>query len=259
MEAGLNTIPCLIQTDAIRFDEYAQLLDNIKNQAMTPMDIALFIKKRLAAGDSKSVIAAHLSVNNNYITHHLALTEMSAIVQNAYIAGKVKGAQLIYRLNKLYDESPALAESMINDHEEMTNALILQARKSLEVHGDNVLIQDKHKAEVVHVLYDSPSDNDNPEVCDHAPELSGSAVVLPYHNPDNEEPATNRLTDPNKIKKPLLLASYRSNQACVVLLHERPTQTGFIWIKLEDTGEKIEVHAEQIKLSFLTEARGKDA
>ena len=42
------------------------------------------------------------------------------------------------------------------------------------------------------------------------------------------------------------------------MLHERPTETGFIWIKLENTGEKIEVLADTIKLNLLTEAQGKE-
>ena len=260
VDAGLDTIPCLIQTDETRFDDYAQLLDNIKNQAMAPMDIALFIIKRMTAGDSKSMIAEQLSVNNNYITHHLALTKMSAIVQNAHAAGKAKGAQLIYRLNKLYDESPALAETIINNNDEITNALILQARKSLEVNSDDELIQSHSESEVKSILYDvSITGNDSQGASEHAPEPLVTVKELPYHNPDNEEPANTRLIDPNKIKKPLLLAYYLGNQACIVLLHERPTETGFIWIKLEDAGEKIEVVAEQIKLSILTEARGKDA
>ena len=40
------------------------------------------------------------------------------------------------------------------------------------------------------------------------------------------------------------------------MLHERPTEAGFVWIKLEDIGETIEVLAEQVKLSILTEMQG---
>ena len=257
LEAELSTIAAIVQQDAVVFDDYSQVLENTKRANMAAMDIALFIKKRIAAGDSKGKIAEQLSEKASYITFHLALTEMSAIVQNAYAAGKVKGAQLIYQLNKLYDESPELAEIIINNNDEITNALIIQARKSLKVHAKDGQIQSQSEAEVLRVLYDLPTtDNDNQEAIGHAPEPSAIAIVLPYHNPGNEESVNTRLTDPNKIKKPLLLAYYLGNQACIVLLHERPTETGFIWIKLEDTGEKLEVIAEQIKLNILTEARG---
>ncbi|PPD55378.1 MAG: hypothetical protein CTY12_00970 [Methylotenera sp.] len=257
VEAGLETIPCLIQTDAIRFDQYAQILDNIKHQAMTAMDIALFIKKRLAAGDSKSQIAEQLCVNNNYITHHLALTEMSVIVKNAYLAGKVRGAQLIYRLNKLYDESPVLAENLISHHDEISHALILQARKSLATEADALPRQNQHQAEVKDAVSRvSNTHHGHQEDNDLVPASLVVAKELPYHNPDHEAPAKTPLTSPNRIKKPLLLAHDQNNQACVVLLHTRPTTAGLIWIKLEDTGEKLEVIATQIKLNLLTEAQG---
>jgi len=44
----------------------------------------------------------------------------------------------------------------------------------------------------------------------------------------------------------------------MVLLHHKPTTAGFIYIKLELTGECLEVPAEAIKLNLLTEALGKE-
>jgi hypothetical protein len=44
----------------------------------------------------------------------------------------------------------------------------------------------------------------------------------------------------------------------MVLLHHKPTTAGFIHIKLELTGECLEVPAEAIKLNLLTEALGKE-
>lgn len=267
VDAGLDTIPCLIQVDEVRFDDYAQLLDNIKNQAMTAMDIALFIKKRMVAGDSKSAIAEKLSVNNNYITHHLALTEMSEVVQSAYDNGKIKGAQLIYRLNKLYGASPALAETIINNNDEITNALIIQVRKSLEAPAQyQICVEDlpegyASQSAVDHVSNSADYDSNNAvnqDVSDDPSESSVTVKALPYHNPDNEESSNTKLADPSKIKKPLLLARYQGHQACVVLLHEKPTEAGLIWIKLEDTAEKLEVVAETITLGMLTEAQGKE-
>jgi len=40
----------------------------------------------------------------------------------------------------------------------------------------------------------------------------------------------------------------------MVLLHQKPSTAGFIHIKLELTGECLEVPAEAIKLNLLTEA-----
>ena len=241
LEAELSTIAAIVQQDAMVFDDYSQVLENTKRANMAAMDIALFIKKRIAAGDSKGKIAEQLSESASYISFHLALTEMPAFVETAYKAGKVNGAQLVYQLNKLYDESPTLTESIINHNNEITNALIIQARKSLEAGVDVGAEPALNQA-----------DGDN------TAKLPVTTQTISYHSPSNKAPASTRPTDPSKIKKPLLLAYYQGNQSCMVMLHERPTEAGFVWVKLDDTGETIEVLAEQVKLSMLSEAQGRE-
>ena len=240
LEAGLSTIAAIIETNASAFDDYSQVLENTKRANMAAMDIAQFIQKRIAAGDSKSSIAEKLSENANYVTYHLALLDMPEMIAEAYSQGKIKGAQLIYRLINLYKDAPVLAESLINSNDEITNALILKARKIEATTDTNNVSQD---VDTTHV--------------------SVAAQVLPYHNPANEELPTAKRTDltktePSKIKKPLLLGFYQDHQPCMVLLHHKPTTAGFIHIKLELTSEYLEVPAEAIKLNLLTEALGKE-
>ena len=240
LEAGLSTIAAIIETNASAFDDYSQVLENTKRTNMAAMDIAQFIQKRIAAGDSKSNISEKLSENANYVTYHLALLDMPEMIAEAYSQGKIKGAQLIYRLINLYKDAPVLAESLINSNDEITNALILKARKIEATTDTNNVSQD---VDTTHV--------------------SVAAQVLPYHNPANEELPTAKRTDltktePSKIKKPLLLGFYQDHQPCMVLLHHKPTTAGFIHIKLELTSEYLEVPAEAIKLNLLTEALGKE-
>lgn len=239
LEAGLGTIAAIIETNASAFDDYSQVLENTKRANMAAMDIAQFIQKRIAAGDSKSNIAEKLSENANYVTYHLALLDMPEMIALAYSQGKIKGAQLIYRLINLYKNAPVLAESLINSNEEITNALILKACKTEAATDINNATQDVDTTDTALV--------------------SVATQVLPYHNPANEELSKARRadltkTEPSKIKKPLLLGFYQDHQPCMVLLHHKPTTAGFIHIKLELTGECLEVPAEAIKLNLLTEA-----
>ena len=243
LEAGLSTIAAIIETNASVFDDYSQVLENTKRANMAAMDIAQFIQKRIAAGDSKSNIAEKLSENANYVTYHLALLDMPEMIAEAYSQGKIKGAQLIYRLINLYKDAPVLAESLINSNEEITNALILKARKTEAATDTNNAPQDVEPTDTALV--------------------SVTTQILPYYNPANEERPTAKLIDPtktelNKIKTPLLLGFYQDHQPCMVLLHQKPTTAGFIHIKLELTGEYLEVPAEAIKLNLLTEALGKE-
>jgi ParB family transcriptional regulator, chromosome partitioning protein len=243
LEAGLSTIAAIVETNASAFDDYSQVLENTKRANMAAMDIAQFIQKRIAAGDSKSNIAEKLSENANYVTYHLALLDMPEMIAEAYKQGKIKGAQLIYRLINLYKDAPTLAESLINSNQEITNGLILKARK-IEVNTEtNRASQD----------VDIEAIESNSVPTQH----------LSYHNQANEERPTTKLIDAtktelNKIRKPLLLGYYQEHQPCMVLLHHKPTTAGFIHIKLELTGECLEVPAEAIKLNLLTEALGKE-
>lgn len=89
-------------------------------------------------------------------------------------------------------------------------------------------------------------------------ESGGSKVEasqIPSHNPAIEkDPAAPYLSDPSKIKKPLLLGTYKGT-AVMVMLYKRPTTPGLVFIKYEDgTGEE-EVEFGKVKSLTLTESR----
>lgn len=78
---------------------------------------------------------------------------------------------------------------------------------------------------------------------------------IPSHNPDNEkDAAAPYLADPSKIKKPLLLGTYKGSDV-MVMLNKRPTTPGLIFVKHENgTGEE-EVEFGKVKNLTLTEAQ----
>ena len=59
--AGLLSIPAIVQVDEVAFDDYSQVLENTQRDNLTPLDIARFIQKRKALGESNSQIARNLS------------------------------------------------------------------------------------------------------------------------------------------------------------------------------------------------------
>ena len=87
--AGLLTIPAIVQADEEAFDDYSQVLENTQRDNLTPLDIARFIQKRKALGESNSQIARNLSEKPEWVTYHLALIDMPPEIQQAYDAGQV--------------------------------------------------------------------------------------------------------------------------------------------------------------------------
>ena len=90
--AGVLTIPAIVQGDAVAFDDYSQVLENTQRDNLTALDIARFIQKRKALGESNSQIARNLSEKPEWVTYHLALIDMPPEIQQAYDAGQLTGA-----------------------------------------------------------------------------------------------------------------------------------------------------------------------
>ena len=58
--------------------------------------------------------------------------------------------------------------------------------------------------------------------------------------------------DPDKIKKAIVLATYK-RRACRLVLSKRWSSEGFAWIKFEDDGSEEEIELSQLKLNRLIE------
>jgi ParB family chromosome partitioning protein len=100
--AGMRTIPVFVHKAP---DDYRQVAENLHRADLSPMEMALFIKRRLDAGEKKNEIAAKLGYKNGYVTEHLALLEAPPCVEKAYANGATS-ARTLYDLRRLHDEFP---------------------------------------------------------------------------------------------------------------------------------------------------------
>jgi len=100
--AGMATMPVFVHKAP---DDYMQVAENLHRADLSPMEMALFIKRRLDAGEKKNEIAAKLGYKNGYVTEHLALLEAPPCVEKAYANGATS-ARTLYDLRRLHDEFP---------------------------------------------------------------------------------------------------------------------------------------------------------
>jgi ParB family chromosome partitioning protein len=105
--AGLAEIPAWVHTKLTGYD---QVIENLHRADLSPMEVALFIQERLAAGDKKGDIARRLGKKGSFVTEHLALVEAPACVEQAYANG-VTSARTLYELRTLWDEFPAQVDA----------------------------------------------------------------------------------------------------------------------------------------------------
>jgi ParB family chromosome partitioning protein len=141
--AGLHSIPAFVHRAP---DTYMQVAENLHRADLSPMEMALFIRKRMEAGDTRTEIAAGLGYKKSYVTEHLALLESPVCVEKAYASG-VSSARTLYDLRRLHDEFPQQVDAWFASGAEVTResvaALADKVRHdeqrtdaSLDVQGD---------------------------------------------------------------------------------------------------------------------------
>jgi ParB family chromosome partitioning protein len=126
--AGLTEIPAFIDTTA---DSYDQVIDNEQRDGLKPLELALFVQKRLAAGDNQAEIAKRLGKSRQYVTLATALIEAPDWLLDAYRQGRCKGMTELYELRRLHGEHPQYIEAWTSDRESITRDGISALRAEL--------------------------------------------------------------------------------------------------------------------------------
>jgi ParB family transcriptional regulator, chromosome partitioning protein len=126
--AGLAEIPAFIDTSA---DSYDQVIENEQRQGLKPLELALFVQKRLAAGDKQAEIARRLGKSRQYVTLATALIEAPDWLLEAYREGRCKGMAELYELRRLHGEQPQRIEAWAAQRESITRDGVAALRADL--------------------------------------------------------------------------------------------------------------------------------
>lgn len=232
--AGLPTIPSIVQADEVAFDDYSQVLENTQRDNLTALDIARFIQKRKALGESNSQIARNLSEKPEWVTYHLALIDMPFEIQQAYDAGQVTGAKATYELRKLHGKDPDAVKELIASGEEITQVRIREVAAPVRT-VQTVQIKTTEKSRV-------------PE--------SQSIVIEKMTAADLHTPIVDAVvqqSNPEKLMVPSVLGIYQG-ASVQVLFQFKPSEPGVVWIRSPESDAPQEVLADQITLSRIEEA-----
>jgi ParB family chromosome partitioning protein len=108
--AGLREIPALIDTTG---DSYDQMIENEQRVGLTPLELALFVQKRLAAGDKRAEIARRLGKSRQYLTLATALIEAPEWLLDAYRQGRCRGLAELYEIRRLHGEHPRQVQAWV--------------------------------------------------------------------------------------------------------------------------------------------------
>ena len=99
--AGLATIPAFVDASA---DSYDQVIENEQREGLKPLELALFVQKRLALGDKQADIARNLGKSRQWVTLATALIEPPDWLLQAYRDGRCRGMNELYELRRLHGQ-----------------------------------------------------------------------------------------------------------------------------------------------------------
>ena len=126
--AGLTTIPVFIDTTA---DNYDQVIENEQREGLRPLELAMFVQKRLALGDNQAEIAKRLGKSRQWVTLATAMIEPPDWLLDLYRQGRCRGMMELYELRRLHGEHPQYIEAWVAERDAITRDGVAGLRAEL--------------------------------------------------------------------------------------------------------------------------------
>lgn len=158
--AGKTHIPAHVDKD---FDGYDQVNENRQRADLSPRELALFIDKRVKAGDKKGEIARRLKVSPSEISFHLALLTLPGCVNDLYESKQCRSAQLLSMLTSLYKKDRQTVEAFCCGSDPITRSMIDKLSAQIEEKHKKPSVKPAAEAEIEALVQFPLNDQSEPE------------------------------------------------------------------------------------------------
>jgi ParB family transcriptional regulator, chromosome partitioning protein len=118
---GNPTIAAVIDDN---FDPYRQAIENLQREELDPLDIADWVEKREAAGDSRITIAKRLGKPKSYISEIALLIKAPPAIREAFKSRRIPDIRSAYLLARRYDEDPVGVTTWLNGDSPITRRTV---------------------------------------------------------------------------------------------------------------------------------------
>ena len=132
--AGLKEVPVTVSWRPR--DPYDQVAENLKRHALSPLDMARFIRGRIDAGESNATLAKRLAIDQTTLAHHLSLLSLPPVLEAALASGRCTSPRTLHELSKLHDEDPGRVAALIASDRPITREVVAAARDAAPVPVD---------------------------------------------------------------------------------------------------------------------------
>jgi ParB family transcriptional regulator, chromosome partitioning protein len=101
--AGKTHVPAFVDAS---IDSYDQVIENEQREGLKPLELALFVQRRMALGETQTFIAKGLGKSQPYIAYACALIDAPDWLMCLYRQGKCQGLTELYHLRRLHSKAP---------------------------------------------------------------------------------------------------------------------------------------------------------
>jgi ParB family chromosome partitioning protein len=129
--AGLEEVPVTVSNTPR--DAYDQVAENLKRHALSPLDLARFIRGRIDAGESNSAVAKRLAIDLTSVAHHLSLLSLPPVLEDALSSGRCTSPRTLHELTKLHDEDPRRVAELVTGGRPITREAVAAARDTASI------------------------------------------------------------------------------------------------------------------------------
>lgn len=127
--AELSEIPAFVDNAA---DSYDQVIENEQRKGLTPLELALFVQRRLTAGDSQAEVARRMGKSRQYVMISTALIDPPDWLMSAYRDGRCRGLNELHELRRLHAAHPDRVETWAAENPSFTRDRVAMLRAALE-------------------------------------------------------------------------------------------------------------------------------
>jgi ParB family chromosome partitioning protein len=124
--AGLTQIPAFVDTTA---DHYDQVIENEQREGLKPLEMALFVRKRLNLGESQAEVARRLGKSRQWVTLATAMIEPPDWL--LYRQGRCRGMRELYELRRLHTEQPRTVGTWVSKQDTISREAVAALRAEL--------------------------------------------------------------------------------------------------------------------------------
>ena len=112
-------------------DTYAQVIENEQRESLQAMELALFVQRRRALGETQAEIARLLGKSKTYVSMANALIDAPDWLMRLYREGRCRGLTELYQLRRLHEHAARPVEAWCAGRAEIGRAEIKALGASL--------------------------------------------------------------------------------------------------------------------------------